>query len=351
MLDFFKNKSIFITGHTGFKGAWLSRILQHAGANITGYALEPEPGAVYSDIIESDMIKSVISDIRDFSSLKSAFDAAEPEIVFHLAAQPLVLDAYDQPVFTFETNVQGTVNLLECVRLSNCVKSIVVVTTDKVYRNDGKSQGYIEDDILGGNEPYSASKACAEFVTSAYLETFLRSRGVAVSTARAGNVIGGGDISKNRIIPDCIRSARAGEAITVRNPKSIRPYQHVLEPLFAYLLIAEKQYGNISLSDSYNIGPNETDCITTAEITDIFCSLWGNDQSWQHISNADAPYESALLKLDCSKIRSVFGWNPVLDVNTAIAKTIRWEKSIDKTDVTDKQIIDYVKLFSNTNKV
>jgi len=346
MLDFFKNKSIFITGHTGFKGAWLCRILQHAGASITGYALEPESGAVYSDIIKSDTIKSVINDIRDFSTLKSAFDIAAPEIVFHLAAQPLVLDAYDQPVYTFETNVQGTVNLLECVRLSESVKSVVVVTTDKVYKNDGKPQGYIEDDILGGNEPYSASKACAEFVTSAYLETFLRSRGVAVSTARAGNVIGGGDISKNRIIPDCIRSARYGESINIRNPKSVRPYQHVLEPLFAYLLISEKQYGNVSLSDNYNIGPNEADCITTAEIADVFCSLWGDNQSWQHISNTDAPYESALLKLDCSKIRSAFGWNPVWDVHTAVSKTVAWEKATYKQVETDNQIVEYIEEYN-----
>jgi CDP-glucose 4,6-dehydratase len=341
MLDFFKNKSVFITGHTGFKGAWLSRILQRAGACVTGYALEPERGAVYDAIVDTSMIVSHISDVRDFRTLEAAFDAAKPEIVFHLAAQPLVLDAYEHPAYTFETNVQGTVNLLECARLADCVRSVVVITTDKVYYNDERAYGYSENDVLGGNEPYAASKACAEFVARTYAEVFLRPCGIALSTARAGNVIGGGDIAKNRIIPDCIRSSRHGEDIIVRNPRSVRPYQYVLEPLFAYLLIAQKQYNDISLSGEYNIGPNETDCIETSELANIFCGEWGCGQSWRHVPNAGAPHESGLLKLDCINVRSMFDWKPIWDVRTAVAKVIEWEKATDKATITDMQIDEY----------
>jgi CDP-glucose 4,6-dehydratase len=347
MNDFYRSKSIFITGHTGFKGAWLCRILQSAGAHITGYALEPEIGAIFNEVIDLGALNSVINDIRDFRLLKKAFDEAQPEIVFHLAAQPLVLDAYEQPAYTFETNVQGTVNLLECVRLCDCVRSVVVVTTDKVYRNIEKAQGYQEEDTLGGNEPYSASKACAEFAANAYAESFLFNRGVALSTARAGNVIGGGDIAGNRIIPDCIRSAKRSEDIIVRNPQSVRPYQHVLEPLFAYLLIARRQLEDTGLSGSYNIGPYESDCIKTSELADIFCREWGNGQSWKHFQNAGAPHESRLLMLDCKKMQTVFGWHPLWDVKKAIAMTVEWEKAENKLTVTDKQINEYAKEFQN----
>ena len=342
MLDFFRDKSIFVTGHTGFKGAWFCRILQLAGAHITGYALEPEHGAVYERIVDSESIDSTIGDIRDFDTLKAAFEKAQPEIVFHMAAQPLVIDAYEEPAYTFDTNVQGTVNILECVRLSDCVKSIIVITTDKVYQNVEKSSGYLEDDILGGNEPYSASKACAEIVCDAYKKSFFHSCGVAISTARAGNVIGGGDISKNRILPDCIRSAKQGKEIIVRNPDSVRPYQHVLEPLFAYLTIAKKQYENIDLSGAYNVGPEESDCITTAKLADIFCCQWGDKQTWRHMNNINAPHESGLLRLDCAKMRSVFGWHPVWDVYAAVKNTIQWEKSVEKIEITDKQIDAYI---------
>jgi CDP-glucose 4,6-dehydratase len=342
MLEFFRDKSIFVTGHTGFKGAWFCRILQLAGARITGYALEPESGAVYDKIVESEAINSIIGDIRFFDKLNAAFEKAQPEIVFHMAAQPLVIDAYEEPAYTFDTNVQGTVNILECVRLSDCAKSIVVITTDKVYQNVEKSSGYTEADMLGGNEPYSASKACAEIVSDAYFKSFFHSRAVALSTARAGNVIGGGDISKNRILPDCICSAQQGNEIVVRNPNSVRPYQHVLEPLFAYLTIAKKQYENIDLSGAYNVGPEESDCITTAKLADIFCDQWGGKQTWRHIHSINAPHESGLLRLDCAKMCSVFGWHPVWDVYEAVKNTIQWEKAINKADITDKQINGYI---------
>ena len=345
MLNFFRDKSIFVTGHTGFKGAWLCRILQHAGACVTGYALAPERGAAYGAIVDNKSLVSHIGDIRDFDSLKVAYDAAHPEIVLHLAAQPLVLDAYERPMYTFETNVQGTVNLLECVRMSGGACSVVVVTTDKVYRSNEQTRGYRESDTLGGAEPYSASKACAELAADAYAASFLRPQGAALSTARAGNVIGGGDIAKNRIVPDCVRSAQRGEAIIVRNPRSVRPYQHVLEPLFAYLLIAKEQYENAASAGNYNVGPDETDCVTTAELADIFCGEWGGGQSWRHMSNANAPYESGVLKLDCAKMRSVFGWRPVLDVRRAVAMTVEWEKAADKPGITDTQIDEYAKEF------
>jgi CDP-glucose 4,6-dehydratase len=343
-LPFFKNKSVFITGHTGFKGSWLCRVLQRAGARITGYALAPEGIELYSTT-ETEGVTTHIKDIRDFDSLRDAFFLADPEIVFHLAAQPLVLDAYERPAYTFETNVLGTVNLLECIRQSDNVKSVVIVTTDKVYKNNEWVYGYRENDELGGREPYSASKACAELVAAAYAESYLRQKGIALSTARAGNVIGGGDTAKNRILPDCVRAAKKGETIIVRNPYAIRPYQHVLEPIFAYLLIALKQYENSTVAGQYNIGPGETDCINTATIADIFCQQWGDNQTWETLTKTNAPHESLILKLDCTKMRTFFGWKPVWDAQTAVAKTVEWEKSTNKTDITNKQIDLYIKEF------
>jgi len=346
-LSFYKHKRVFVTGHTGFKGAWLCRVLQRAGALITGYALEPEDGVVYNSIVDLSAINSKINDIRNFAKLREAFEDARPEIVFHLAAQPLVLDAYDRPAYTFDTNVQGTVNLLECIRLSECTRSVVIITTDKVYRNDEREYGYRENDVIGGNEPYSTSKACAELVAEVYSSSYLRQRLVALSTARAGNVIGGGDVSKNRIVPDCVRSAKRGEDIIVRNPYSVRPYQHVLEPVLAYLVIAQRQYENPDLAGKYNVGPDETDCIKTSELVDVFCNKWADNQTWTHVKNVDAPHESGLLRLDCEKMRTVLGWVPIWNVQKAIASTVEWEKATDKSAITDKQIEEYLKEFKN----
>ena len=274
-LSFYKDKRVFVTGHTGFKGTWLCRMLVNAGAIVTGYSLEPptEPN-LYSLAGLEGRITSVIGDIRDFSHLKQAFDRARPEIVLHLAAQPIVRDSYRDPRYTYETNVMGTVNLLECVRLSDCVKSVLNVTTDKVYKNNEWCWGYREDEPLDGFDPYSNSKSCSELVTHSYINSFFEGK-LPVSTARAGNVIGGGDFANDRIIPDCVRAMAAGKTIGVRNPYSTRPYQHVLEPLAMYLTIAQKQYEDASYAGFYNVGPDECDCVTTGALVDLFCRCWG----------------------------------------------------------------------------
>ena len=324
--DFYKNKNVFITGHTGFKGSWLCKILTMAGANVTGYSLTPptNPDLFTLSGVEKD-INSVIGDVRDFEALKKAFDSAKPEIVFHLAAQPIVRDSYTAPKYTYETNVMGTVNILECVRLSDCVKSFINVTTDKVYKNNEWEWGYRENEPLDGYDPYSNSKSCSELVTHSYKSSFFSDGTVAISTARAGNVIGGGDFANDRIIPDCVRAAQQGKSIAVRNPYSTRPYQHVLEPLFAYLMIAQKQYEDIKYADYYNVGPDEYDCVDTGSLVQMFCDKWGGI-SWENKAEANAPHEANFLKLDCSKLKAVFGWQPRWHIDEAVAKTIEWTK-------------------------
>lgn len=347
-LSFYKGKKVFITGHTGFKGTWLCKILINAGAIVTGYALEAPTNPSLFEIsgIEKD-INSNIGDIRDLKNLQKAFEQASPEIVFHLAAQPLVIDSYKNPAYTYETNVMGTVNILECVRNSKTVKSFVNITTDKVYQNNEWEWGYRENDVLNGFDPYSNSKSCSELVTSSYKKSFFGENKVRISTARAGNVIGGGDFAKDRIIPDCIRAASKGENIVVRNPNSIRPYQHVLEPLFAYLLIAEKQYENELYSGSYNIGPEYVDCITTGELVTIFCNKWGENISWNTVQNENAPHEANFLKLDCSKMKTTFAWKPHWNIEKAIEKTVEFAKAYkngeDVVGIMNKQISEYMK--------
>lgn len=330
MLAFFKNKKIFVTGHTGFKGTWLCNMLIHAGAEVTGYALEPptNPSLFKISRVENQM-NSIIGDIRDFTSLEDAFNNVQPEIVIHLAAQPLVRDAYADPHYTYETNVMGTVNILECIRKSNCVKSMLNVTTDKVYQNNEWVWGYRENDPLDGYDPYSNSKSCSELVTHSYKNSFFLESNTAISTARAGNVLGGGDFAKDRIIPDCIRAAENNTDIIVRNPFSTRPYQHVLEPLYAYLMIVQKQYEDSKYADYYNVGPDESDCINTGRLVDLFCKKWelvtSNKQEW--INKYDGgPHEANFLKLDCSKLKAVFGWKPRWNVETTIEKTVEWTK-------------------------
>lgn len=345
-LSFFKDKKVFITGHTGFKGSWLTKILVNAGAKVTGYSLEPNTTPnLYSLCDFHDKIVSVIGDIRDFNSLKKAFDDAQPEIVLHLAAQPIVRDSYKNPHYTYETNVMGTVNILECVRLSNCVKSFLNVTTDKVYKNNEWEWGYRENEPLDGYDPYSNSKSCSELVTHSYKNSFFDDKNIAVSTARAGNVIGGGDFANDRIIPDCIRAAYKHETIIVRNPYSTRPYQHVLEPLFAYLMIVQKQYEDIKYQGYYNVGPDEVDCVTTGHLVDIFCSEWGNGQAWENKS-VDGPHEANFLKLDCSKLKSVFGWKTTWNVVEAVKKTCEWAKAYESNEnlniIMDKQIKEFL---------
>lgn len=324
--NFWQGKNVFITGHTGFKGAWLTFILNQFGANITGYALEPPTNPNLFSLIELDKkIHSFNGDIRDFQKLKKIFNECKPEIVFHLAAQPIVMEGYKNPVETYEINVMGTVNILECVRQSSTVKSFLNVTTDKVYHNNEWFWGYRETDLLDGIDPYSNSKSCSELVTACYNRSFFQDNSVAISTARAGNVIGGGDFAEHRIIPDCIRAALSNKVIEVRNPNSVRPYQHVLDPLFAYMMIAESQYNDKSFSGNYNVGPNDEDCINTGELVNIFCQSWAEGLMWKNIST-NLPKEANFLKLDCSKIKSILHWSPHWNIKIAVEKTVEWTK-------------------------
>ncbi|MEG1931703.1 MAG: CDP-glucose 4,6-dehydratase [Pygmaiobacter sp.] len=326
-LEFYRGKRVFVTGHTGFKGSWLCRILIDAGAIVTGYSLpEPTEPALFSMAGLADKMVSIIGDVRDFDALKQAFDAAQPEIVLHLAAQPIVREGYKNPRSTYETNVMGTVNVLECVRLSNTVNSVLNVTTDKVYHNNEWMWGYRENEPLDGFDPYSNSKSCSELVTHSYQNSFFEKEGTpATSTARAGNVIGGGDFAPDRILPDCVRAVSQNRQIIVRNPHSIRPYQHVLEPLFAYLMIAEKQYENPAVAGWYNVGPDDCDCLTTGELVDLFCNRWGEGAAWKNEWQG-GPHEANFLKLDCSKLKSEFGWEPRWHIEQAIEKTIQWTR-------------------------
>lgn len=324
-LSFYKGKKVFLTGHTGFKGSWLCEMLVELGAEVTGYSLEPptEPSLFYIAGIDKK-VNSVIGDIRDYNRLKETFDKANPEIVLHLAAQPIVRESYKNPAYTYETNVMGTVNILECVRNSDCVKSFLNVTTDKVYLNKEWEWGYRENEELDGYDPYSNSKSCSELVTHSYKNSFFAD-GPAISTARAGNVIGGGDFAEDRIIPDCVRAALDKQDIVVRNPFSTRPYQHVLEPLYAYLMIAAKQYEDPKFAGYYNVGPDDVDCFKTGALVDLFVKKWGDDLKW--INRYDGgPHEANFLKLDCSKLKSSFGWKPRWNLDTAIEKVVEWTK-------------------------
>lgn len=326
-ISFYKGKRVLVTGHTGFKGSWLCRMLVNAGAIVTGYSLEPptQPN-LFSLAGLTDKMTSVIGDIRDFDKLKQVFADCQPEIVLHLAAQPIVRDSYKDPRYTYETNVMGTVNLLECVRLFDCVKSVLNVTTDKVYQNNEWCWGYRENEPLDGFDPYSNSKSCSELVTHSYKNSFFADGRVAISTARAGNVIGGGDFANDRIIPDCVRAMKDGKRIIVRNPHSTRPYQHVLEPLDVYLTIAAKQYVDRRYAGYYNVGPDDCDCVTTGDLVDLFCAKWGDGASWENRSEANAPHEANFLKLDCSLIKATFGWKPRWHIDECMDMTCRFSK-------------------------
>ena len=326
LLDFYKGKRVLVTGDTGFKGSWLVRILHLAGAEVTGYALKaPTEPSMFEILHLGETIHHVDGDVRDFAHLKQVFDETKPEIVLHLAAQPIVRESYRDPVGTYAANVMGTVHVLECARQCESVRSLVNVTTDKVYENKEWAWGYRENEPLDGYDPYSNSKSCSELVTHSYINSFFNDMPVAVSTARAGNVIGGGDFANDRIVPDCVRAALKKEDIIVRNPHSTRPYQHVLEPLAAYLLIAMKQYEDKSYAGFYNVGPDESDCITTGNLVDTFCAKWGEGLKW--VNKYDGgPHEANFLKLDCSKLKTTFGWKPVWNFDTAIEKSVAWSK-------------------------
>ena len=318
---------MLVTGHSGFKGSWLCKLLVRLGADVTGYSLAPGTNPSLFDLADiGEICNSIIGDVRDFELLQKVFDETNPEIVLHLAAQPIVRDSYKEPRYTYETNVMGTVNVMECVRNCPSVKSFLNVTTDKVYLNKEWAWGYREDDMLDGFDPYSNSKSCSELVTHSYKNSFFQDGAVAISTARAGNVIGGGDFANDRIIPDCVRAAVSGQKIIVRNPHSTRPYQHVLEPLFAYLMICAKQYEDNSFAGWYNVGPDDQDCFKTGALVDLFVKHWGNGLEWETPSSVEGPHEANFLKLDCSKIKSVYSWSPRWNLDSAISKVVEWSK-------------------------
>lgn len=355
---FYSGKKVLITGHTGFKGTWLCQILKDFGADLVGYALKAPTNPSLFELTAMDKgMTSYTGDIRDREQLMRVFEKEQPELVIHMAAQPLVRESYVNPAYTYETNVMGTVNLLECVRMTPSVKSVVNVTTDKVYRNNEWDRGYVETDMLDGYDPYSNSKSCSELVTHSYVQAFLREKGIAVSTCRAGNVIGGGDFAKDRILPDCVRAAeqqlergdtavaegieKQQSSIIVRNPYSTRPYQHVLEPLFAYLMVAMEQYEHPELADCYNVGPEDANCVTTGELVDSFCRLWnvtshslskafphsvgGAKLDW--IDQFDGgPHEANFLKLDCTKLKGTFGWRPKWSIEIALEQVVEFEQ-------------------------
>ncbi len=352
IFDFYNNKNIFITGHTGFKGSWMVKVLKMAGANITGYSLNPptNPSLYNTAEIEKYMVSSYVGDIRDLEHLKYALKQSNPEIVIHMAAQPIVRASYSDPICTYSTNVMGTANLLEAVRECEYVKSVINVTTDKVYKNNEWCYGYRENDILDGYDPYSNSKSCSELVTGSYKNSFFQDRDIAVSTCRAGNVIGGGDFSPDRIIPDCLRAVLNNEVIIVRNPHSTRPYQHVLEPVYTYLYLAMLQYENKDIAGAYNIGPDEEDCITTGKLVDIFCKYWGNAK-WETVINVKAPHEADFLKLDCSKIKNIINYHPTWHIEEAVKAVVEWSRVYlsngDINRIMEKQINDFIKSKNN----
>jgi CDP-glucose 4,6-dehydratase len=324
--QFWLGKKVFITGHTGFKGSWLSLWLNKLGAEVTGYALQPPTLPSLFDITQlSANMNSIIGDIRDADSLNKAIAASTPDIVIHMAAQPLVRESYNSPVETYATNVMGTVNLLEALRQSQSVKAIVNVTTDKCYENKEWVWGYRENEPLGGLDPYSSSKACSELVTQAYRHSFFHN-GIALASARAGNVIGGGDWATDRLIPDCINALLENKAIRIRNPNSIRPWQHVLEPLNGYISLAEKLYTDgQAYAESWNFGPSEQDAKPVQWIVETLCDKWGETKGFT-MDEGEHPHEARYLKLDCSKAKHELQWQPCWNLDTAVDKIVEWSK-------------------------
>lgn len=357
--SFYKGKRVLITGHTGFKGSWLSQMLLMMGAEVSGYSLQPptEP-ALFTLLGLEKRMQSEIGDVRDYVHLQAYVNQVKPDVVFHLAAQPIVRTSYEFPRETYETNVMGTVNLLEAIRIYNHssaqpVRSILNVTTDKVYENpELENHAFREEEKLDGFDPYSNSKSCSELVTHSYQKSFFSASSEkefvpSISTARAGNVIGGGDFAKDRIIPDCVRDTMDGRTIHVRNPYSTRPYQHVLEPLYVYLTIAMQQTLEKNTQGCYNVGPDECDAITTGELADRFVSNWGEGACWHTEAEANAPHEANYLKLDTTKVKQVFGWKPRWHVDEAVRETVLWYHAFaEKEDMlafTEKQILEFLR--------
>jgi CDP-glucose 4,6-dehydratase len=350
--DFWKGKTVLVTGHTGFKGGWLCLWLQQMGARVVGYSLAaPTTPSLFDVARVEEGISSIIADVRDRATLKQVIDEHAPNIVLHMAAQSLVRYSYANPLETYATNVMGTANVLDAARESGRVKAIVVVTSDKCYDNREWVWGYRENDPVGGYDPYSSSKGCAELVTSAFRASFFNpaqheKHGVGIASARAGNVIGGGDWAQDRLIPDFVRAAARGEPLVVRNPAAIRPWQHVLEPLHGYLLLAQRLWDNGSYSEAWNFGPDEESAQSVETVVSTLVRLWGGEAQWRRDAVATHPHEATYLKLDCSKARAKLGWRPRLDLDTALDWTAAWYKAYsgkrDMREFTIRQVEAYV---------
>ena len=347
--SFWSGKKVFLTGHTGFKGSWLSLWLSELGAKIYGFSLEPptKPSLFVDNKVEQLLTKHTHGDIRDFQTFIRALQEAEPEIVIHMAAQPLVRESYQDPVSTYATNVMGTVHLFEAVRKTPTVKAVLNITTDKCYENNEWIWGYRENEKMGGHDPYSSSKGCAELVSSAYRRSFLAEAGIAMATARAGNVIGGGDWANDRIVPDAIRAFCDNKPLLVRNPNAVRPWQHVLEPLAGYLLLCEKLIETPSpFSEAWNFGPGEADAQPVATLAEFMVKTWGDNASWEHDGTLNQPHEANFLKLDCTKAKTHLGWQPKLSLEQALSMSVAWYKAWhlgkDMHQFSQKQIIDYL---------
>lgn len=347
----YKKRKVLITGHTGFKGSWLCLLLNKLGADVYGYALEPPTNpSLFTEAKIGEIITSFIGDIRDYDKLFKVMQQVQPEIVIHMAAQPLVRESYKNPVETYSTNVMGTVHVLEACRHTSSVKAIVNVTTDKCYENREWHWGYRENEPMGGYDPYSNSKGCSELVTSSYRNSYFNptryaQHGVALASARAGNVIGGGDWADDRLIPDFIRAISKGEKVKIRSPYAIRPWQHVLEPLTGYLTLAAKLYTEgATYAQAWNFGPDDNDAQNVEWITKTICDLWADSASYELDTNPQ-PHEANYLKLDCSKAKAELGWVPKWNIETTLKSIVEWNKayleSEDIRAVTINQINQY----------
>lgn len=345
---FWKDRTVLITGHTGFKGSWLSLWMQKAGANVIGYSLPPPTAPSLFEVASvAEGMRSIIGDIRDLEHMRQAFHRHAPEIVIHMAAQSLVRYSYDHPVETYMTNIIGTVNVFEAVRVTPSVRAVLNVTSDKCYENREWPWGYRENEPMGGYDPYSSSKGCAELVTSAYRNSYFSGKDcrVVLASARAGNVIGGGDWARDRLIPDIMQAFLGGDAVVIRNPAAIRPWQHVLEPLHGYLTLLEKSYeGGQRFGEGWNFGPESSDTRPVSWIVETLAGLWGRDATWK-IDPAGQPHEARYLKLDCSKARSLLGWQPKMTLREGLEQVVGWFRAYqDKQDMRDYtlgEIADY----------
>lgn len=349
MIDksFWKGRKVFITGHTGFKGTWLSLWLQQMGAKVTGYSLEPptSPSIFVNTKLSTVIENSVKGDILDSKLFNRTMQETKPEIVIHMAAQPLVRDSYTDPVGTYATNVMGTVNMFEAVRKTPSVKAVLNITTDKCYENKEWLWGYRENEPMGGHDPYSSSKACAELVSSAYRNSFLHNGGIALATARAGNVIGGGDWAKDRIVPDAMRAFMDNESLLIRNPIATRPWQHVLEPLSGYIMLCQKLIEQPEkFSEGWNFGPDDEGAQPVSILADTMVRCWGNDAQWI-VDNNEHPHEARYLKLDCSKAKNLLKWKPIWCLERALDETVQWYKAWHQNKEIQEFTINQIKLY------